>query len=413
MIIFAGTLDGDFDDVRNLIEAAKKGIKRARQAGSISPLVILPSVARFPLAARASLLGLLHGLYTPIEVRETKPSPTEFRKMERIGVYSTNSSISDPELSIVGALEEGRIVARDIGGSDPERMAAPRVADYISQLFQGSCVKVDIISDRAVFEKSYPLLAAVDRCSADVKRHAGRLINLEYTGEGPITKTLLLVGKGITYDTGGADIKAGGVMAGMHRDKCGAAAVAGFFQFLAVHKPKHLRVLGGLAMVRNSVGAECYVSDEIITSRAGVRVRVGNTDAEGRMVMADVLCAMKEKALNEVNPQIFTIATLTGHVIRCYGENYTSVIDNGPAWQANVSKQISEAADLCGEPAEVRYAHDRGLYPNVIHVPIYESSKISKIFIATLNLSASTLYLVTTLLYPARSRVCAKKTLSL
>ena len=60
------------------------------------------------------------------------------------------------------------------------------------------------------------------------------------------------------------------------------------------------QVVAGLAMVRNSVGSECYVADEIVTSRAGVRVRVGNTDAEGRMAMTDVLCYMKEKALNEV-----------------------------------------------------------------------------------------------------------------
>ena len=64
----------------------------------------------------------------------------------------------------------------------------------------------------------------------DVVRHQGRVIWLTYEGEGPIDETVMLVGKGICYDTGGADIKAGGVMAGMHRDKCGAAAVAGFFQ---------------------------------------------------------------------------------------------------------------------------------------------------------------------------------------
>ena len=84
-------------------------------------------------------------------------------------------------------------------------------------------------------------------------------------------------------------------MAGMHRDKCGAAAVAGFFQTLSLLKPKGLKVIGSMSMVRNSVGSDCYVSDEIITSRAGVRIRVGNTDAEGRMVMADLLCYMKER----------------------------------------------------------------------------------------------------------------------
>lgn len=63
-----------------------------------------------------------------------------------------------------------------------------------------------------------------------IERHQGRIIYLTYEPPGPVKDTLLLVGKGVTYDTGGADIKAGGVMAGMSRDKCGAAAVAGFMK---------------------------------------------------------------------------------------------------------------------------------------------------------------------------------------
>ncbi|MEQ2203364.1 hypothetical protein XENOCAPTIV_029226 [Xenoophorus captivus] len=106
-------------------------------------------------------------------------------------------------------------------------MAAPRVAEYVQELFKNSPVEVEVLSNVKVLEKEYPCLAAVNRC---VPRHQARVIKLQYRGEGPIQKTLMLVGKGITYDTGGADIKAGGFMAGMHRDKCGAAAVAGFFQ---------------------------------------------------------------------------------------------------------------------------------------------------------------------------------------
>lgn len=79
-------------------------------------------------------------------------------------------------------------------------------------------------------------------------------------------------------------------MAGMSRDKCGAAAVAGFFKVVSALKPKNIRVVGALSMVRNSIGSNGYVADELITARSGKLVRVGNTDAEGRMVMADVLC---------------------------------------------------------------------------------------------------------------------------
>jgi leucyl aminopeptidase len=163
----------------------------------------------------------------------------------------------------------------------------------------------------------------------------------------------MLVGKGITYDTGGADIKHGGAMAGMHRDKCGAAFVAGFFQMLSVYRPKGLKVVGAMSVVRNSIGSESYVSDELLTSRAGVRIRIGNTDAEGRMVMCDVLCQMKEKAANEVNPLLFTIATLTGHVIRAFGDHYTGVMDNGPARKVGISQKLQDAGDMSGDPFEI------------------------------------------------------------
>lgn len=113
---------------------------------------------------------------------------------------------------------------------------------------------------------------------------------MRYNGSGPIEKTIYLVGKGVTYDTGGCDIKAGGVMAGMHRDKCGSAAVAAFLKVVDELRPANVNVVGAMAMVRNSVGSNAYVSDEIVTSRAGVRVRIGNTDAEGRMAMTDVIC---------------------------------------------------------------------------------------------------------------------------
>lgn len=107
-------------------------------------------------------------------------------------------------------------------------MAPPRVEEYVNKLFDG--LKVTVISDVNTLTKEYPLFAAVNRAANSVKRHQGRIIFLEYVPPQPAKKTLMLVGKGVTYDTGGADIKAGGIMAGMSRDKCGAAAVAGFMQ---------------------------------------------------------------------------------------------------------------------------------------------------------------------------------------
>ena len=138
----------------------------------------------------------------------------------------------------------------------------------------------------------------------------------------------------------------------MSRDKIGAANVAGFMKVVQLLKPPNVKVIGAMAMARNSIGSNCYVADEIITTRAGVRIRVVNTDAEGRMAMADVLAHMKEKALNEINPHILTIATLTGHAVRSYGP-YCAVMDNGVAKLGDFARKLQATGDLYGDMFEV------------------------------------------------------------
>ncbi|XP_029961398.1 putative aminopeptidase W07G4.4 [Salarias fasciatus] len=353
-LVFASTgpVNRDYDDVRRFSDAAEKGIKRALKAGMKRPLLVCPPHKDYNSNTLVAALGALHALYMPIEVREGNVKPNDFKACV-LGLWTVQEAEGAKLVELANALESGRLAYRDIGGSDPERMAAPRVADYVQELFRDSPVTVEVVSDLKTLEKEYPCLAAVNRCASSVPRHQARVIKLQYCGEGPIQKTLMLVGKGITYDTGGADIKAGGIMAGMHRDKCGAAAVAGFFQILAKLKPRHLKVMGAMAMVRNSVGADCYVADELVVSRAGRRVRVGNTDAEGRMVMVDLLCEMKEKAVREVSPQLFTIATLTGHAIRAMGPNYSIIMDNGPAHRSGNAAQWQKAGEVLGDVFEV------------------------------------------------------------
>ncbi|XP_056157971.1 putative aminopeptidase W07G4.4, partial [Lampris incognitus] len=347
-----GPVNRDYDDVRRFSDAAVNGVNRALKAGMQRPLLICPSHSNYEKNTLVAALGALQALYMPIEVREAKVKPTQY-KVCVLGLWVPHEPLGQRLVDMASALESGRLVCRDIGGSDPERMAAPRVAEYVQNLFRDSLVQVEVLSDVKALEREYPCLAAVNRCANTIPRHQGRVIKLQYCGEGPIQTTLMLVGKGITYDTGGADIKAGGVMAGMHRDKCGAAAVAGFFQILAKLKPSHLKVVGSMAMVRNSVGADCYVADELVVSRAGRRVRVGNTDAEGRMVMVDLLCEMKEKAVEEVSPQLFTIATLTGHAIRAMGPNYSIIMDNGPAHSTGNATQWQKAGEVLGDMFEI------------------------------------------------------------
>merc|ERR1712042_53415 len=343
-----GPLDRDYDDHRRFAEAAATGVKKAVAAGAKHPLLAvkgsLPNMAAED-AQLSALLGALAAVYVPLEMREgVKERAT---KVSGLGWAGEKKVLEEAR-----AIEAGRVVARDIGGSDPERMAAPRVEEYVQEAFKGTKVKVEVMKGQAFFEKEYPCLAAVNRCASQVPRHDGRMIWLTYEGEGTTKKTVYLVGKGITYDTGGADIKAGGVMAGMSRDKCGAAAAAGFIKTISEMKPPNVKVVVGLCMVRNSVGSNSYVSDEIITSRAGERIRVGNTDAEGRMAMVDVLCHAKEMALSDPDPQLMTIATLTGHACIAVG-GYSIIMDNGPAKAAGTALKVQEAGDGIGEMFEI------------------------------------------------------------
>lgn len=113
-------------------------------------------------------------------------------------------------------------------------MTPIRVEEYVRELFENTNVKVDVICDEETLLKEYPLFAAVNRAASVIPRHAGRIIYLTYEppNVADITETIFLVGKGVTYDTGGADVKINGTMPGMSRDKCGAAACAGFMQVL-------------------------------------------------------------------------------------------------------------------------------------------------------------------------------------
>lgn len=369
-----GSLLGDVDDVRRFADAARKGLARSRSCGMKRPLVLLPDSPSVGLSSLAeqrvkrdyakfvevTLLGLLSEAYQPLQAREHfKKLGNPEEPFDEIGIAIENDSTGAlaQAIEFATAVEEGRRVAKDIGGSDPERMTPLRAAEYIQESFTGTGVKVSVTKDIDAIHKEYPLLHAVTRASLVVPRHHPAVVRLEYHSPDPsqVKENIFLIGKGVTYDTGGLDIKAGGIMRGMSRDKCGAAACAGFLKTIALLKPKHVNVIADLGFVRNSCGADGYVSDEIILSRAGVRCLVGNTDAEGRMVMTDLLAAAKERALEpryaNVPSRLLTVATLTGHAVRAVGP-YAIALDNGPAREAGITKRLIEAGSLFGDPFE-------------------------------------------------------------
>lgn len=338
-----GPLTREVDDVRRVGDAARAGVCRARDAGAKSPLLIVCGIepkARFLACDEVAVLGALAGLWAPLEAREAR-GEAAMEPVRTLGIVGKQAAET---ARVTSAIELGRRLARDLCGTEPERMRPEAFAATCVDAFVDTGVSVRVIDELDTLRYQYPLLMAVARASWVVERHRPRVVHLEYVGKGPIERTFFLAGKGLTYDTGGADLKTGGYMAGMSRDKGGAAAVAGMLRTLAELKPAGVRVVGLLGVLRNSVGADAYVADGIIPSHAGVRVRIGNTDAEGRLVLADLLSHLRESALEAENPHILSVATLTGHAGRAMGP-YSILIENGTARE----KQVASTLDKIGE----------------------------------------------------------------
>ena len=190
----------------------------------------------------------------PLQAREATPP-----KLSPLRQLVLHPSGRQSAASCAQAIEAGRMLARDIGAGDPERMAPPRLAETVRAECEAAGIVVNVVDDPSTLMSDYPLLSAVARASLAVERHRPCVVRMEWSGSGEAERTVCVAGKGVTYDVGGADIKVGGSMAGMRRDKCGAAAAAGFLLACARSPPEltaNLKVVVELGCVRNSLGSE-------------------------------------------------------------------------------------------------------------------------------------------------------------
>jgi len=204
----------------------------------------------------------------------------------------------------ISRIAENVFLARDLINTPPNDMGPQELADAAAALAKQHGAKFRIVSG-AVLKKDYPLIHAVGEGSA----RAPRLIELTWSpknlaGNGP---KVTLVGKGVCFDTGGYDLKPASGMATMKKDMGGAAvalAVAGMV--MDAELKLRLRVL--IPAVENSVSGTAYRPSDVFKSRKGLTVEIGNTDAEGRLVLADALADADEEA-----PELLIdFATLTG-----------------------------------------------------------------------------------------------------
>lgn len=203
-----GPLNRDYDDVRRVADAVAKGVKRAVAAGARAPHLHLcaslaaAGAADYAQALTVALTAALGALYAPYSLRLAKGEAATEPVAEVTFYWGGEGDVAAAAAATAVALEAGKRVCKDITGSDPEIAAPPKLADYCVAAFSGlPGVTVTVVSDQAEIAAGYPLLAAVSRASMPVPRHHPRIVRLEYTGEGAVDTQVMLVGKGVTYDS--------------------------------------------------------------------------------------------------------------------------------------------------------------------------------------------------------------------
>lgn len=167
-----------------------------------------------------------------------------------------------------------------------------------------------------------------------------RLVILRHRKGGKDSPTLALVGKGVTFDSGGLSLKTGGNMDNMKCDMAGAATVLGAMQAIAA-LDLPINVIGLMGCVENMPSGKSYRVGDVLTARNGKTIEVLNTDAEGRLVLADVLSVAKDEGAD----RIIDLATLTGACVVALGLDVAGLMTNDQTW----CDAIAAAAETCGE----------------------------------------------------------------
>ncbi|MBX3386436.1 MAG: leucyl aminopeptidase [Phycisphaeraceae bacterium] len=209
--------------------------------------------------------------------------------------------------------------ARDFSETPPNVATPAYIADMARKLARQTGMKCTVIEGDALVRERMTGLVNVGQAS----ENKPCLIRLEYAPRGKgSARPVVLVGKTMTYDTGGLSLKISNGMVGMKRDKDGGCAVLGAMHAIATVVKPSKRVVAYLAAAENSISDEAYRPDDVITFRNGVTVEVTNTDAEGRLVLADALIYACEK---DKPACIVDMATLTGGVITALGSSFAGL----------------------------------------------------------------------------------------
>ncbi len=256
------------------------------------------------------------------------------KKTLKVKIYSANHSRIEKNYSNVVAISEGVTLTRNLVTEPPNVMTPPEIAKNATSLEKYG-VEVTILGEKEMTKLGMGSLLSVGRGS----EHESKLAIMRWSGhKNKKKKPIAFVGKGVSFDTGGVSLKPANGMQEMKYDMGGSGVVVGLMKTLALRKAK-VNAIGVVGLVENHIGNMATRPSDVVTSYSGQTIEVLNTDAEGRLVLADALWYTQEQYKPEF---MVNLATLTGAIVVALGNEYAGLFSNND----KLSKQLEDAGKI-------------------------------------------------------------------
>lgn len=339
-VIAAVGLGGVPDEAGVPAETLRKAVATAVRslAGSAKVALALPIPEGAEQATlRAIAEGALLGGYR-FAGYKTKPQPNRREPVRSVAllVPDAGDKLAKAEIKRAAVVTSAVARTRDWINTAPNELRPPDFATQVSAAATAAGLEVEVLDEKALKKGGFGGILAVGMGSVA----APRLVILRYAPKGA-KKHVALVGKGITFDTGGYAIKPPQGMWEMKSDMSGAAAVASAMVAIAALKPK-VAVTAYLPMAENMISGTAYRPGDVVTMYGGKRVEVLNPDAEGRMILADAIV----RAAEDEPDYLVETSTLTGGQVISLGKKVAGVMGE----EALIAR-VQAAGDRVGEPA--------------------------------------------------------------
>jgi leucyl aminopeptidase len=345
-VVVVGLGDAASFGLEDIREAAGAAARIARKLGAqdIATIIHGGGIGGIDVtaAAQAVVEGTLLALYRYDAAGRKTDTPEDDREIQTLRLVEFDSVKIPPIEAGAHAgqiIAEATVFARTLVNRPANQMTPGRLAETAQQVARGYGLGCRVLGEKAIAAEGMGVFLAVTQGAIE----PAKFIVLEHKPAGVSEQPVVLVGKGVTFDTGGYTLKSQPSMAGMKGDMAGAAAVIATMQAIArLELP--LYVVGLIPAVENMISGNAYKLNDVFTAKNGVTIEILSTDAEGRLILADALCYA-----DKLNPvAVIDIATLTGGKAVALGNRYSALFANDAT--GNLRDRLLAAGQMAAEP---------------------------------------------------------------